>query len=200
MSCPSPKKLSPQRYRVKPLKQQLHKTNIFKLDILSLILKDHFELKKYMQRLIDWDMPLQKRRRAFIQLKKRLLIHLRAEEETFYVFLKGESKYLHLAGLQGQTEHEMIDRLIDEVTVAENPDVWSVRSRVLAEFLQNHLAKEERDMLPVFKKEFSREDHIYLGKQYLDLKYHYAKNRSKSAFDPLTETGFSSPQQAFYDM
>lgn len=169
-------------------------------NIIYLILKDHKILKNFISLLINWNIPLQKRRRAFDQLRKQLVIHQRSEEETFYAFLKLQRKFFHLAGLKSQTEHEIIDRLLDEVSVAENPLIWSVRSRVLAEFLLSHLVKEECETLMVFKKEFTDQDLDYLGKQYLDLKHHYTLNRLKKSYDHFSSTGFSSPRQVFYDM
>ena len=149
-----------------------------KNDIIKLILVDHEPLKRFVGILKDLDTPIRTRRRIFEQFAPLLLVHIRSEQESLYTFLKDESKELRIDGLEGEVEHELAERMIEEVKMSEDADVWSARVKVLAELVEHHLREEESDMFPIFKKESDAEDRVMLGKQYLELKDHFRREES----------------------
>lgn len=149
-----------------------------KEDIIKLILTDHEPLKRLVGILKDLGEPLRTRRRIFDQFALLFLVHARSEQESLYTFLKDENKELRIDGLEGEVEHELAEHMIEEVKMAEDPDLWSARAKVLAELVDHHLNEEEVDFLPAFKKECDIEDRVMLGKQYLELKDHFRREEN----------------------
>lgn len=149
-----------------------------KEDIIKLILVDHEPLKRFIGILKDLETPIRTRRRIFEQFAPMLLMHARSEQESLYTFLKDENKELRIDGLEGDVEHELAERLIEEVKMSEDADVWSARAKVLAELVEHHIKEEESHMFPEFKKETDVEDRVMLGKQYLELKDHFRREET----------------------
>lgn len=149
-----------------------------KEDIIKLILADHAPLKKLVSILKDLKTPLKTRRRTFEQFAPMLLLHARSEQESLYVFLKDENKELRIDGFEGEVEHELVEHMIEEVKMAEDPDLWSARAKVLAELVEHHLKEEEAEIFPAFKKESDVEDRVLIGKQYLELKEHFRREEN----------------------
>lgn len=149
-----------------------------KEDIIKLILVDHEPLKRFIGILKDLETPIRTRRRIFEQFAPMLLMHARSEQESLYTFLKDENKELRIDGLEGDVEHELAERMIEEVKMSEDADVWSARAKVLAELVEHHIKEEESHMFPEFKKESDIEDRVMLGKQYLELKDHFRREET----------------------
>lgn len=147
-------------------------------DIIKLILVDHEPLKRFIGILKDLETPIRTRRRIFEQFAPMLLMHARSEQESLYTFLKDENKELRIDGLEGDVEHELAERMIEEVKMSEDADVWSARAKVLAELVEHHIKEEESHMFPEFKKESDIEDRVMLGKQYLELKDHFRREET----------------------
>lgn len=149
-----------------------------KEDIVKLILADHEPLKKLIKVLKDLEASIRTRRRSFEQFATLLLVHARSEQESLYVYLKDEKKELRIEGLEGEVEHDLAERMIEEVRMAEYADLWTARCKVLAELVEHHIEEEEAEILPGFKKESDMEDRVMIGKQYLELKDHYRREEN----------------------
>lgn len=150
-----------------------------KEDIIQLILADHKPLKTLLKVLKNpGQHNLRSRKSTFEQFARLLLLHTKAEQESFYVFLKDEDKRLRVLGLEGDTEHGLVEQMVFDAKNTTEPDLWTAKTKVLAEFVEHHLDEEEETIFPHFKKESDLEDRILIGKQYLDLKAHFKDEKT----------------------
>lgn len=158
-------------------------------DIVKLIMLDHAPLKRLIAILKDSDLTIRTRRRAFDQFAPLLLVHVHAEQESFYTFLKDENRELRVHGLEGEVEHALAEYMIDEVKMAEDVGIWSARAKVLAELVEHHIEEEEEEIIPDFKKQVDIEDRVLIGKQYLELKDHFRReeNLTEDEVDAIEE-------------
>ena len=138
-------------------------------DIVELILQDHKPLKKLIKTLKDEEAELSERKAAFKEFAPLLVAHSKPEEESLYKFMK-KSEEMKADGFEGDTEHAIADRLIEEIKVARNEDMWTAKAKVLAELVEHHIKEEEKEMLPEFKKEAKTEEREKIGQLFLKLK------------------------------
>jgi len=141
-------------------------------DIVRLIMEDHKPLKKLLPILKDPTLSFDERQRAFSEFAPLLANHSKPEEQSLYVYMKDEDELCE-EGFEGDVEHAIADRLIEEIRGTGNKDLWSARVKVLAELVEHHIEEEEADLLPAFKKYAAMEDRIQLGEAFLRLKAEY---------------------------
>lgn len=141
-----------------------------KTDIVDLILKDHTPLKKFIQVLKDKDISIAKKKTNYEQFAPELLQHADPEEKSLYARMKEEKKDLRTEGFEGETEHAIASRLIDEINLTKDPDQWMARVKVLAELVEHHIEEEESDVLKDVKKQFDSETRSEIGESYLRLR------------------------------
>lgn len=158
--------------KMKPLKnkKQMPNTKDFKSsDIISLILRDHEEIKKLILVLKSTKVDITKKRPAYAQFENILSNHAKAEQESLYVHMKKEDK-LRPEGLEGDSEHAIADQLIKEIGLIKNDkDNWMAKVKVLAELVDHHVKEEEENVLRHVRKEFDIDMRKEIGKEYLNL-------------------------------
>ena len=151
------------------------------LDVTDLVLEDHHTMRRQFALLDDvWDDP-----RALGMIWKglaRLLdVHAACEEEVFYPYLLkyGDS------GDDDATEGDVVDEtddaigdhdeIRDAVAAAgkEEPgtEAWWTAVRKAREENDDHLAEEEHDALPDFRRNASVELRAELALRWLDWRY-----------------------------
>jgi len=153
------------------MKEKLDKPNSIQTtgDIVDLILEDHKPLKELIKILKNDDADMEDRVMAFEQFAPLLISHAKPEEESLYNFMK-EDDELRVEGMEGETEHEIADRLINEIYETDNKYLWSAKVKVLAELVEHHIKVEEKTFLPDLKKYSTESDRMEIGKQFLELK------------------------------
>lgn len=153
------------------MKEKLDKPNGIQTtgDIVDLILEDHKPLKELIKILKDDDADMEDRVMAFEQFAPQLISHAKPEEESLYNFMK-ENDELRVEGMEGETEHEIADRLVNEIYETGNKYLWSAKVKVLAELVEHHIKVEEKTFLPDFKKHSTESDRMEIGRQFLELK------------------------------
>jgi hemerythrin-like domain-containing protein len=72
--------------------------------------------------------------------------------------------------MEGDTEHHIADRLVDEIKFAIEEDVWEAKAKVLAELVEHHIEEEEEEMLPQVRKAIELEERERIGEEYLRLR------------------------------
>jgi hemerythrin-like domain-containing protein len=162
-----------------------------KFDIIKLIVEDHKPLKKLVRVLKDSDQnDLAKRKSAFEEFAPLLIAHAKPEEVVLYRFMNQE-KQLRTQGFEGETEHEIADRLIREAKKTKNNDLWSARTKVLAELVEHHIKEEEEDMLPDFRKFSTSDQRNDLGCKYLEKKSAYRAGRGLGLVPPTRQADYA---------
>ncbi len=143
-------------------------------DIIRLILKDHLPLKKLIETLKDSDAKLSEKKTAHEKFVPLLLTHAKAEEESLYVHMKEEDAELRAQGFEGDTEHALAERLIEEIKNTRDQDEWTAKVKVLAELVEHHIEEEEGEMFKEVRKEFELEKRTEIGDEYTRL---YAQHK-----------------------
>ncbi|MES3037354.1 MAG: hemerythrin domain-containing protein [Bdellovibrionota bacterium] len=138
-------------------------------DIIELILQDHKPLKQMIKILKDSEIEFEEKQPVFEQFVPTLLNHAKPEEESLYVNMK-KNQELRAEGLEGVTEHQLADLLVDQISRTNDEDEWQAKVKVLAELVEHHIKEEEEEMLPDFRKETSVEERSEIGLLYLRLK------------------------------
>lgn len=135
-------------------------------EITALILKDHKPIKELLLILKDAEISIAKKRPVFEEFERVLTNHAKAEEESLYVYLKQEDE-LCVEGIEGDTEHKMAERLMNEVNESrDDEDTWMAKVKVLAEVVDHHVKEEEKEILKDVRKEFNLEKRNEIGELY----------------------------------
>lgn len=125
------------------------------MDILSLLKKDHLEVKQLFEEVVALDDDAtEDRQELFNQIEQALTLHAQLEEQFFYPPLRqkavseheGEAKDLVLEAYE---EHKNIKSELEEVAdLAPTDESWKAKFHVLHELVEHHVQEEETEMFP----------------------------------------------------
>ena len=149
------------------METQTNKKN--RTDIINLLLEDHKPLKKLLKIMKDPETDIEERREALEKFGPLLLAHAQAEEGTLYTHMKEEDD-LRMEGFEGDVEHALAAQTLEEADQTDDEDLWSARTKVLAELVEHHIKEEEDEIFPDFKKATDLEERKDLGEEYLEAK------------------------------
>ena len=138
-------------------------------DIVELILADHGPLKALIETLKSEDASLDEKKEAFESFAPLLVAHAKPEEQSLYVSMK-ENEETKTEGIEGDIEHELADRLCEELKTETDDDVFEAKVKVLAELVEHHIEEEEEEMLPTFREESETSEREEIGRRYLELR------------------------------
>ena len=138
-------------------------------DIVQLILRDHKPLKSLIKILKNEKVEIFQKESAFETFSSLLISHAKPEEQTWYVALK-KDQVMRPEGFEGETEHAIADQLIEEIKKVDDEDQWVAKVKVLAELVEHHIAEEEGDMLPDYKRRSDLAERQQLGARYQELR------------------------------
>lgn len=138
-------------------------------DIIKLILTDHKPLKTLIQTLKDSAAEIEEKRECFDEFATLLIAHAKPEASVLYLDMK-EGGELREEGFEGEVEHEIAERLLEEINETSDEDLWCARVKVVAELVEHHIKEEEKTMLPDYKRNSNLSERIELGQRYLELK------------------------------
>lgn len=140
-----------------------------KNDIVRLIMDDHKPLKKLIRVLKSDNKELEEKRAAFEEFAPLLLNHAKPEEQALYMKMRNEEE-LRSESFEAETEHQIAERLLNEIMAAQDEDMWEAKVKVLAELVEHHIEEEEEEMLKDVKKEFETAQRVEMGEEFLRLK------------------------------
>lgn len=141
-------------------------------DIIQVILRDHKPLKQLIKILKDSEIDFLEKKSSFEEFAPLLLSHAEPEQESLYDHMKDEDE-LRAEGFEGETEHAIASRLIEEISQTSEEDDWTAKAKVLAEVVGHHIDEEENDVFKDVQKEFSPEERISIGEEYIRLRDDY---------------------------
>jgi hemerythrin-like domain-containing protein len=141
--------------------------------ILTALKADHDKVKKLLNAILATE-DAKKRSALFLQFKTELAPHSRAEEKVLYARLE-KTKEGKDEALEGTVEHEVVDRLVEDLSDPESleSDQWSARCRVLQELLEHHIEEEEGDFFKTARKLFDRQALDKMGEEFAAEKRKY---------------------------
>lgn len=134
------------------------------MDALSLLRRDHEEVKRMLDELDDTtDRATKTRERLFAELKTALTVHEQMEEAALYPALKQRAEDKEIV-LEAYEEHGVVDMVLAELEATPVDDeTWHAKFTVMRENLLHHIEEEEREMFAQAKDLFDRETLESLG-------------------------------------
>jgi hemerythrin-like domain-containing protein len=151
------------------------------MTILDELKTDHRELKAQIGTILKAD-GSKGRAAHFKQFRTLLTAHSRAEEKVLYRRLEKSEEGKDQA-LEGAVEHEVADRLVEDLSKGRNleGDKWTARCTVLKELLEHHIEEEEDEMFNTARKEFDQETLDKMGEEFKREKTKYGMPAETSA-------------------
>jgi hemerythrin-like domain-containing protein len=132
----------------------------FNEGILRDLQNDHDEVEELLSEIMD-SRDGDERVRLFDEMKSRLLPHLQAEQEVLYQRLEtGKSEEAREFGVEGASEHEIIERQVAKMTRLRDPasDEWTAELKVLQDLIEHHVDEEETTGFSCAREEFDKQE------------------------------------------
>jgi len=141
------------------------------MDALSLLRRDHREVKKLLAELEPTtDRAVRTRTRLYDRLKTALTAHEMIEEEIFYPALREHPRAKEIV-LEAYEEHNVVDSLLGELgRLPVTDQTWGAKAKVMAENLSHHIEEEEREMFGQARRLFETAELADLGRRMEDRK------------------------------
>jgi len=153
------------------------------MNIVELLKKDHREILSLFAEIEGTGPTSYKKRGALLgEIKERLALHMKFEEDFFYPILHEEKK-LRTDVYEGYMEHELGVRTMTELEAMDLDDVkWMAKLHVLKDLIQHHIDEEEKNLLPAAKKTIDKDELKELGEQFEELQHRegYAEQKQKA--------------------
>jgi hemerythrin-like domain-containing protein len=127
-------------------------------DFFQLLENDHNEVKNILEKLQETsDGAVKTREKLFLQLKKEILPHMKAEEKAFYPSLK-EEKESRLQSLEAIEEHHVAELVLNELEqLPKNEENWSAKLKVFKELVEHHIEEEEEEIFSLAEEVLDEE-------------------------------------------
>jgi hemerythrin-like domain-containing protein len=141
------------------------------VDALTLLKKDHDEVKKMLKDLDDTtDRAVTTRQDLFERLKFSLTVHEQMEEAVLYPALKEHAETKEIV-LEAYEEHDVVDTILGELEQTPVDDeTWHAKLTVMRENLLHHIEEEEGEMFGQIRGVFDKETLESLGEQMRTIK------------------------------
>ncbi len=134
--------------------------------IVKLLLEDHRLLRKLMHGVKSHKATPANARKKFLELKKVVFSHVKAEERTFLSLVKTHPLFEDHA-LESYEEHRVHEMIFSGITKTRDPKRKLEQMKIYCEILEQHLDEEEEDLFPRFKRTFTTSTQKKAGRNYL---------------------------------
>jgi hemerythrin superfamily protein len=141
------------------------------VDALTLLKKDHDEVKKMLKDLdATSDRAIKTRQNLFARLKFSLTVHEQMEEAVLYPALKEHAETKDIV-LEAYEEHDVVDTILGELEQTPFDDeTWHAKLTVMRENLLHHIQEEEDEMFGKVRRLFDEAALESLGEQMRTIK------------------------------
>jgi hypothetical protein len=154
--------------------------------IISIVLKQHREMREIIFVLKNFDETSKEKQKALLNLASLWTNHAKAEENALYEevsFSKDIQKLMNAAF----KEHEAAQVLLDDLETLNFRLTWNstieIKARILAEKIERHLKIEERSYLKMAEGLVAPEDLLRLGHEFAR-QYKAAAFHDKASLKP----------------
>jgi hemerythrin-like domain-containing protein len=150
------------------------------MDAFNLLKTDHRKVEELFSQL-ESASGGQAKMRVFQQIKTELELHTHIEETIFYPALE-EPKQTHDLTLEAYEEHDVVKKLLQELSRAKNPnEEWEAKAKVLQENVEHHVEEEEGELFPKASSALSAEEIETLGEEMEAEKQRKQRSGTKSS-------------------
>jgi hemerythrin-like domain-containing protein len=141
------------------------------VDALTLLKKDHDEVKKMLKDLdATTERAVKTRQDLFERLKFSLTVHEQMEEAVLYPALKEHAETKDVV-LEAYEEHDVVNTILGELEQTPFDDeTWHAKLTVMRENLEHHIEEEEKEMFGQVRHLFDKETLETLGEQMRTIK------------------------------
>ena len=136
-------------------------------DAVTLLKKDHKEVKKLLDELEDAETGSE-RRTLVERIEKEVKIHSTIEEEIFYPAFKAavEDNEDEALFYEAREEHGLVDEIMQKLSRGDPASAeYMARCKVLSDLVRHHADEEEGEMFPCAKKHMEKEQLEELGQR-----------------------------------
>ena len=133
--------------------------------VVKLLLADHKLLRTLMKKVKSHKASAKDTIKAFNVLKKAVVSHVKAEENTFLVLIKDHPKFKDHA-LESYEEHRIHEYIYAGIAKVKETNRKVQQMKSFCEALEHHLDEEEDDIFPRFKKYFAKSTIKKVGRNY----------------------------------
>jgi iron-sulfur cluster repair protein YtfE (RIC family) len=128
------------------------------MDIYTLLKQQHEEVSKLFEKCEETtDRAIKTRQNLFQQIRQKLEMHTRIEEELFYPRLEAADETRSLI-LEAYEEHGLVKQLLVELEGMEPDELWAAKLKVLKENVEHHVEEEQDELFPKAKKVLDAEE------------------------------------------
>jgi hemerythrin-like domain-containing protein len=139
------------------------------MDAISLLKKDHQEVRKLLRRLESTSERSGSQREQLLgQIEIEIKAHTTIEEEIFYPAFKEavRSKSDQELYYEALEEHHVVDLVMPEVKrTGVKSEKFAAKAKVLKDLIEHHAAEEEKEMFPKARKAMNAPELKELGLQ-----------------------------------
>ena len=141
------------------------------MSILDLLKADHKAVSDLLSEMCETtDRAAKKRVQLFAECKTALMAHSHAELEAFYLPLLRDGDDED-ALLEAQVEHEVVERLLEDISSTEPTDEkWLAKVTVLTELVEHHVEEEESEIFKLARKAYDKKKLDEIGTHFQELK------------------------------
>lgn len=149
------------------------------MSIYTYLKTDHNEVKELMNRIESLGAEnSEERDTLFNEMKKKLIIHSKAEEKAFYQplrkFQETKEEVEH-----GKEEHQEAEQLLKELTDGSlNGTAWQQKFKKLKEAVEHHIEEEENEIFEDAQKVVDESTAEQMEQDMKQLKEEEKKNRT----------------------
>jgi hemerythrin superfamily protein len=143
------------------------KSEMSSTGVLTLLLKDHREMKSLMAKVKSHRSTPAGKESSFRLLVQLVRSHVKAEEKSLLNKLKTHERFEDEA-IEGIEEHRIHAKVIGDIYRIQDRERRQIRMKIFCEFLEHHLREEEKDLFPRFKKYSALTTRKKMGKVFLD--------------------------------
>ena len=136
------------------------------MDALTLLKKDHDEVKKMLKDLdATSDRAIKTRQDLFGRLRFSLTVHEQMEEAVLYPALKEHAQTKDIV-LEAYEEHDVVDSIMSQLgALPVDDETWGAKATVMIENLRHHIEEEEKEMFPTARRVFEAGELQELGER-----------------------------------
>jgi hemerythrin superfamily protein len=149
-----------------PLRKVSEQTTISPHGIVKLLLADHKLLKRLMKDVKSQRATPAQARKSFVELKKEVLSHVKAEEVTFLALVMDHPKFKDHA-FESYEEHRTHEMIFEGIAKIKDLRRKTEQMKIYCEMLEHHLEEEEKDLFPRFRRIFAASTKKKAGSNYL---------------------------------
>lgn len=136
--------------------------------IFDALKQDHDEVKELLAKAAETG-GQKTRQRLFEKIRKALLAHAMAEQQTFYRALLDHEETADET-MEAEVEHEIVTRLLEDMGATEDPERWQAKCTVLKELVEHHIKEEEKEIFKAARKVLDKQQQQELAEEFLAAK------------------------------